>query len=106
MPVLYFLKNPRSTLALKGQLDRRAVKEISKSLGPVIVGLAADNKQILIPTKEDCNLAYIKEISQKEFDDAQEELKKQQEEKKGTTENRIVRPEFRKNILPGGKKKR
>ena len=80
MPILYFLKSPRSTLALQGVIDDKLVRQLAKTLGPIVSGTAMDGKKIVIPAQEDCNITYIKEITQKEFDKAQADIKKNQAE--------------------------
>ena len=109
MPILYFLKSPRSTLALQGVIDDKLVRQLAKTLGPIVSGTAMDGKKIVIPAQEDCNITYIKEITQKEFDKAQADIKKNQaEEEIAAGKGKIVRPEFAQGHRrgPGGKRRR
>jgi len=103
MPILYFLKNPRSTLAVQGVINEKLIKTLAKEIGPIVSATAMDGKAIIIPADEKCNIAYIKQITTAEFDKAQAEVKKGQDEEK-----RIVRPEFNPGHrrIPGAKRKR
>jgi len=76
MPVMYFLKNPPISLATLGDLDKKAIKHLLKST-PMVQTQAPDGRIMLICVRQDVNISYIKEISEKQLEEMKEDKEEQ-----------------------------
>jgi len=97
MPIIIVLKTPAVTLAANGKIDKRYIRKVSHKLGSFIVEQAVDNMTMLISTRQDSNIAYIKEITEEQYQEMKE--KRQQ-----IDSSRIVRPPA--NLSFPGRKRR
>lgn len=110
MPLIYTLKDPSMTLVSEGSLSKDKIKELRKVLGKIIITRSPDGELILITLRNDINLAYIREMSEREFKELNEKRKKQKElydqkmkEQEGQNKSsRILQPEY---VIPSRRRK-
>ena len=68
MPILVYFKNPPMSLLLKGNIDKDYVRRLRKAVGNVVEMQKPDGQPIVLIGREDCDLAYVTEITQEEMD--------------------------------------
>jgi hypothetical protein len=98
---LVFLKEPPITLAIKGGVDNKKLKEYQKILGNCILTQSPEGLHTLVTVDRDVNISHIRECS-----DAEMAKMRQQKEEMGKQpeQRRLVRPEV-KPMFPGKRKK-
>jgi len=97
MPYIVAFKEPSVTIVLEGQLNMDQKKQFLqafKQFGETIVGKAIDGQEIIIPLNRNVNIAYIKAITQQQY----ENMKTKHE-----NASKILRPSM---VIPSNKIKR
>lgn len=103
MPLVMCLKEPSINLILEGEIKDEASAEYDK-LFPNIMIKDQDGNNVVVALSVDCNIAFIKEVTQAEIDEQKkkmEERQKQAQDMRGP--GRIQQPGF---IFPRGQGKR
>jgi len=86
MPILIYMKNPSRVLPIKGSIDPDnpdVVRQYEELYGKgTLVTRTAKGSGIVIPAIADLNIAFLQEVSEKEYKIMEEERKKEIEEAK------------------------
>lgn len=81
MPIIFVMKEPQVTLAVKGKVDAKFTEGLSKLFGFITLP-AADDLPMIIPVLKETNIAYIKEITPEQYSKMEEEKKLAEAERK------------------------
>jgi hypothetical protein len=98
MPMFIYLKTPAIMLLADESLDEVMKKRLEEATGGIIQ-VTLKGQPALLPVKADCNITYIKEITQAEADEFHKRKEQEMAMKTGTTAGRIARPDF---VIPPG----
>jgi hypothetical protein len=105
MPILIVLKSPRVNLIMEGKItseDEKRYDEIFHN--QMLMTKNQKGNYTIIPLLQECNIAVIEEVTQKEVDEQTARAKKMQEEaeKRGQAGPGILQPASFMGF-PGGK---
>jgi hypothetical protein len=99
MPMFIYLKTPNIMLLAEGSLDDQTISSLGREVGGAII-IMMSGRTSLLPVKVDCNIAYVKEITQEEADEfhkrRDEEVAKRSAMEAG---RKVTIPDF---VIPGG----
>lgn len=93
MPIAISLKNPPLTFAFEEEIDKAYKKKKFRGL-KCLAGRSTKGNRVLLPIRQDTNIAFIQEVSE-------EEAKKMFEKKESSVLSK-VQPTF---TMPGGKRR-
>ncbi len=81
MPILIVLKSPRVNLIAQGSITAQDEKRYDEIFhNQMLMTKNQKGKYTIIPLLQECNIAIIEEVTQKEVDDQKKRAKKMQEE--------------------------
>ena len=101
MPIIVCLKEPGINLVCKGDIKDETAKEYD-GLFPNLMVKDQDGHNIVIPLSTDCNIAFIKEVTQKDLDKRKAEAGKRKKlaEEQGGRGGLISKPDM---LFPAGR---
>jgi len=100
MPILIRLKDPSITLVLAGDIKDESSKEYD-TMFPNLMVKNQDGQNMVIPLAIDCNIAYIKEVTQEEIDKQKKEAERRRKEAEAQGGGgRIAKPSM---LFPSGR---
>lgn len=97
MPIIVCLKEPGINLVCDGDIKDETAKEYD-ALFPNLMVKDQDGHNIVIPLSVDCNIAFIKEVTQEDLDKRKAEAEERR--KKGGQGGLISKPDF---LFPHGR---
>lgn len=98
MPILICLKNPSINLIVEGEIKDDSEKSWDEIFhNQVLMTKTLQGHNVLVPLLQECNIAFMQEVTQEEVDKQKEEAEKR---KQGST---ITKPQF---IFPQGRRGR
>ena len=102
MPIIVCLKEPQINLIIDGEIKEETSKEYD-ALFPNLMVTDQDGNNMIISLSVDCNIAFMKETTQKEIDKQREEAKKRREQGGGGGSSILSPTQFQ---FPRGNKRR
>lgn len=97
MPILIALKNPRMNLIAQGEIKDDSEKQWDEIFhNQILMTKNQAGHNMLIPLLQDCNIAVMEEVTDKEIKDMEELAKKRKKEaeSQGGTGGLISKPGF------------
>lgn len=82
MPIIICLKEPQINLICDGDIKDDASKQYDEMF-PNLMVKDEDGHNMIIPLSQDCNIAFMKEVTKEEIDKQREEAKKRRDENRG-----------------------
>ncbi len=79
MPIVMCLKEPNINLILDGEIKDDASAEYDK-LFPNLMVKDQDGNNLVVALSVDCNIAFIKEVSQEEIDEQKKKMEDRQQQ--------------------------
>lgn len=77
MPILICLKNPQINLVVEGDIKDESEKRWDEIFNNQILMVKRQGGlNMVIPLLQECNIAFLHEVTQKEIDEGKEEAKK------------------------------
>ena len=101
MPIIVCLKEPGINLVCDGDIKDETAKEYDE-LFPNLMVKDQEGHNIVIPLSVDCNIAFIKEVTQEDLDKRKKEAEERRKkaEAQGGRGGLVSQPEF---LFPHGK---
>ena len=94
MPLIIIFREPSVEMVIKGELDKQAVKKLTKKIKSAFPGeLVHNDGKVLIVGDASSNIVYIREIDMDEYRERVKKQKELEEQRKGKTK-RIETPEM------------
>ncbi len=82
MPIIICLKEPQINLICAGDIKDDASTQYDE-LFPNLMVKDQEGHNMIIPLSQDCNIAFMKDVTQEEIDKQKEEVKKRREQNRG-----------------------
>ena len=103
MPILIVLKDPRINLIAEGEIDDKQIKAWDEIFSnQILMFKSKKGRNTVVPLLQQCNIAIMEEMTDKEVEEMEERSKKKQEEDGGGS-SFITKPSFG---FPAGGRKR
>jgi len=101
MPLIILFRDPKIEMVIKGVLDPKTIRWLSRKFKIAIPGELVHNKgKILIAGESDSNIVYIREISMEEYEEKRRMQKEMEEKTRGgkkiDTPNMMIKHPFSK----------
>lgn len=103
MPILIVLKNPRVNLFAEGEIKDDQQEHYDEIFhNQVLMVKNRKGRNQLIPLLQDCNIAVMETVTDKEIEEQEKEIEKRKKaaEEKGGRGGLVSQPEF---IIPAGR---
>lgn len=93
MPIIIFLRDPKITMSIRGELDKKTIQKLTKKFKMSVYGeLVEDGRKMLITGDINSNIVYIQEISMEEYEKMKKKQDERDEREKGKSGKKIDVP--------------